>query len=437
MHTKEVPLTLPKKVSVVTLGCSKNTYDSEILVGQLTANNLLYTTDVAKADTVIVNTCGFIDAAKEESINTIIELAKRKQKGKLDTLIVAGCLSERYGDELEKEIPEVDHFFGTEAFSQIIKSISPDLKHVLLGERSLSTPKHFAYLKISEGCDNPCSFCAIPLMRGGHRSRSMEDIIREAEMLVAQGVKELIVIGQDTTYYGLDLYKKRMLAQLLEALSDVKGVQWIRLMYAYPAKFPHDILPVINSRANICKYIDMPMQHISTNVLKSMRRGITRRTLEELMNTIKKEVPGISLRTTFIVGYPAETEADFEELCDFVSQGYLDRMGVFTYSQEDDTYADILGDPIPQEVKEERKEILMKIQEKISRERNINRIGTEMNVLIDEVINGEYQGRTEFDAPEVDNEVYIRSKTPLQVGEFIKVTIEDAAEHDLFATYDA
>ncbi len=436
MHTKEVPLLIPKKVSVITLGCSKNTYDSEILVGQLTANNLLYTADASKADTIIVNTCGFIDAAKEESINTIIELAKRKQKGKLETLIVAGCLSERYGAELEKEIPEVDHFFGTEAFSQIIKSISPDLKHVLLGERSLSTPKHYAYLKISEGCDNPCSFCAIPLMRGGHRSRTMEEIVKEAEVLVANGVKEIIIIGQDTTYYGLDIYKKRTLATLLEKISDVEGVQWIRLMYAYPAKFPLDILQVINDRPNICKYIDMPMQHISTNVLKSMRRGITRRALEELMNTIKTSVQGIHLRTTFIVGYPSETEQDFEELCDFVSRGYLDRMGVFTYSQEDDTYADILGDPIPQEVKEGRKETLMKIQEQISKERNINKIGSTMKVLIDEVINGEYQARSEFDAPEVDNEVYIRSKTPLSLGDYIEVTIEDAAEHDLFATYD-
>ena len=322
--------TISQKVSVITLGCSKNTVDSEVLSGHLKAAHLELTDDPKKASSIIINTCGFIDLAKEESVNTILEAAALKRKGKIQTLIVAGCLSERYGEDLRKEIPEVDHFFGTEAYGNILKVLSPDLKYALMGERVLSTPKHYAYIKISEGCDNPCSFCAIPLMRGKHRSKQVEDIVREAQALTRQGVKEIILVAQDSTAYGLDIYGKRSLDVLLRALSDVSGAEWIRLMYAYPTKFPKEILPVIAERDNICSYIDMPLQHISTNVLKSMRRGITRRATEELIHIIKDTVPDITLRTTFIVGYPGETEQDFDELCEFVSNGFIDRGGVFT-----------------------------------------------------------------------------------------------------------
>lgn len=435
MKTRNSHHISPLSVSVLTLGCSKNTVDSEILTGHLQANNMTLAASANDADALIINTCGFIDAAKEESINTILEAVELKKHGNLQTLIVAGCLSERYGKELAKEIPEVDHFFGTEAYSNILKVLSPDLKYSLLGERQLSTPSHFAYLKISEGCDHPCSFCAIPIMRGKHRSKPAEDIIREMQSLVRQGVKEFVVVAQDLTYYGLDINGERTLADLLKRMSDVEGAEWIRLMYAYPAKLPRNILPVIAERPNICKYLDMPMQHGSTEVLKSMRRGITRRATEELVGEIRAAVPGITLRSTFIVGYPSETQKDFEELCEFVSEIQLDRMGVFTYSQEDDTYADILGDPISAEVKEERRATVMGIQREIAREKNMMKIGTMQKVLIDEAVGGEYQGRTEADAPEVDNEVFIRSEKPLKVGEFVTVEIEDAAEFDLFATY--
>ena len=419
-------------VSVITLGCSKNTVDSEVLSGHLKAAQLNLVDDPEQASTVIINTCGFIDLAKEESVSAILEAAKLKKQGKIDTLIVAGCLSERYGNDLRNEIPEVDHFFGTEAYSNILKVVSPDLKYALLGERVISTPQYYAYMKISEGCDNPCSFCAIPLMRGQHRSKPIEDLVREAQSLTKQGVKELILVAQDSTCYGLDIYGKRSLDSLLRALSDASGAEWIRLMYAYPSKFPKEILPVIAERDNICSYIDMPMQHISTQMLKSMRRGITRKTTEELIHHIKETVPGITLRTTFIVGYPGETEEDFQELCDFVSTGALDRMGVFTYSQEDDTYAYILGDPISQEVKDERRTILMDIQKQISHDANQELIGKRVRAMVEQEINGEYQCRTEKDAPEVDNELYVRSDTPLKMGDMIWVEIDDAAEFDLF-----
>lgn len=434
MKTRATQPDAPVSVSVITLGCSKNTVDSEILTGHLQANNMTLARTAAEADALIINTCGFIDAAKEESVNTILEAAELKKRGSLQTLIVAGCLSERYGGELAQEIPEVDHFFGTEAYANILKALSPNLKYTLLGERKLSTPRHFAYLKISEGCDHPCSFCAIPIMRGKHRSKPEGEIVREMESLVQQGVKEFVVVAQDLTYYGMDAGGKRTLADLLKRMSDVEGAEWIRLMYAYPAKFPRDILPVIAERPNICKYLDMPMQHASTEVLKSMRRGITRRATEELVAEIRAAVPEITLRSTFIVGYPNETERDFAELCGFVQEIRLDRMGVFTYSQEDDTYADILGDPIPAEVKEERRAAVMEIQREISREKNMAKIGTMQKVLIDGAVGGEYQGRTEADAPEVDNEVFIRSEKPLNTGDFITVEIEDAAEFDLFAT---
>ena len=419
-------------VSVITLGCSKNTVDSEVLSGHLKAAQLNLVDDPEQASTVIINTCGFIDLAKEESVSAILEAAKLKKQGKIDTLIVAGCLSERYGNDLRNEIPEVDHFFGTEAYSNILKVVSPDLKYALLGERVISTPQYYAYMKISEGCDNPCSFCAIPLMRGQHRSKPIEDLVREAQSLTKQGVKELILVAQDSTCYGLDIYGKRSLDSLLRALSDASGAEWIRLMYAYPSKFPKEILPVIAERDNICSYIDMPMQHISTQMLKSMRRGITRKTTEELIHHIKETVPGITLRTTFIVGYPGVTEEDFQELCDFVSRGALDRMGVFTYSQEDDTYAYILGDPISQEVKDERRTILMDIQKQISHDANQELIGKRVRAMVEQEINGEYQCRTEKDAPEVDNELYVRSDKPLKPGDMIWVEIDDAAEFDLF-----
>ena len=424
--------TISQKVSVITLGCSKNTVDSEVLSGHLKAAHLELTDDPKKASSIIINTCGFIDLAKEESVNTILEAAALKRKGKIQTLIVAGCLSERYGEDLRKEIPEVDHFFGTEAYGNILKVLSPDLKYALMGERVISTPKHYAYIKISEGCDNPCSFCAIPLMRGKHRSKQVEDIVREAQALTRQGVKEIILVAQDSTAYGLDIYGKRSLDVLLRALSDVSGAEWIRLMYAYPTKFPKEILPVIAERDNICSYIDMPLQHISTNVLKSMRRGITRRATEELIHIIKDTVPDITLRTTFIVGYPGETEQDFAELCEFVSNGFIDRVGVFTYSQEDDTYAYILGDPIAQEVKDERRTILMDIQKGLSLQKNQSLIGTQVKAIVEQEINGEYQCRTESDAPEVDNELYVRTEQKLSIGDFINVEIDDTAEFDLF-----
>lgn len=423
------------KVHIVTLGCSKNTVDSETLAGHLRANSMELATTVEDADTLIINTCGFIDAAKEESVNTILEAAELRKEGKLSQLIVAGCLSERYGNELRKEIPEVDHFFGTEAYEPILKAISPNLKYSLLGERELSTPRHFAYMKISEGCDHPCAFCAIPIMRGNHRSTPIEALVDQAKKLVAQGTKELVLVAQDLTYYGLDLYGERRLADVIRALSDESGADWIRLMYAYPAKFPLDVLPLIRERSNVCTYLDMPLQHGSTNVLKGMRRGITRKATEELLDRIRQDVPDIVLRSTFIVGFPSETEQDFEELLDFIETQRLDRVGVFKYSQEDDTYAYILGDPIPDDVKESRAAQLMDVQRRISLEKNTARIGTTLRVLIEEeVAEGEWRGRTEFDAPEVDNDVYVRSDEELTLGSFVTVTIDDAAEYDVFGS---
>ena len=422
-----------KSVHIVTLGCSKNTVDSETLAGHLSANSFTLAPTIDDADTVIINTCGFIDAAKEESVNTILAAGQLKKTGKIETLVVAGCLSERYGDELRAEIPEVDHFFGTEAYEPILRALSADLKYSLLGERVVSTPKHYAYLKISEGCDNPCSFCTIPIM---HRSIPADELVRSAQSLVAQGAKELVLVAQDLTYYGLDVSGKRGLADLLRRLSDESGADWIRCMYAYPSKFPFDILDVIRERSNICTYLDMPLQHASTEVLKSMRRGITRRTTEDVLRRIRDEVPDITLRTTFIVGYPNETQEYFDELLRFVEEQRFDRLGVFTYSQEDDTYADILGDPIPADVKESRKIQLMDIQRDISAQKNAALIGSRIRVLVEEEINGEYRCRSEADAPEVDNEVYVRSATPLVPGTLVDVTVDDAAEYDLFASVD-
>jgi ribosomal protein S12 methylthiotransferase len=422
------------KVHIVTLGCSKNTVDSETLAGHLTANNLELASTIEEADTLVINTCGFIDQAKEESVNTILEAAELKRQGALQKLVVAGCLSERYGSDLQAEIPEVDHFFGTEAYEQIIKAISPDLKYALLGERLLSTPNHYAYLKISEGCDHPCSFCAIPLMRGKHRSIPDDTLIVSAKNLVSQGVKELVLVAQDLTYYGRDTTGDRTLARLVQRMADESGADWIRLMYAYPSKFPTDVLKVIRNNSNVCTYLDMPLQHASSEVLKNMRRGITRRTTEELLDTIRQQVPDIVLRSTFIVGYPSETEADVDELAEFITQQQFDRLGVFTYSQEDDTYAYILGDPISAEVKEARRQRIMDVQRDISFGKNQRKIGTVQRVLVEEEINGEYRGRTEADAPEVDNEIYVRSETPLAPGTFVDVLVDDAIEFDLFGS---
>lgn len=428
-------------VHIVTLGCSKNTVDSEVLAGQLHAHQLEVATSAEDADTIVINTCGFIDAAKEESINTILEAVELKKTGNVRQVIVAGCLSERYGDELRVEIPEVDAYFGTEAYESIIKAISPDLKYTLLGERVLSTPPGYAYLKISEGCDRPCSFCAIPLMRGKHRSIPMDQLVAEAQSLVRQGTRELILVAQDLTYYGLDLTGKRTLAELLRRLSDESGADWIRCMYAFPSGFPTDILDVIAEKPNIVPYLDMPLQHASDSVLRSMRRGITRMKTEELIATIRDRIPEITLRSTFIIGYPNETEQDVDELIDFLDTVQLDRVGVFSYSQEDDTYAYILGDPIPNDVKQQRIERVMDVQRSISEAKNASKVGSVQRVLIEEQVhNGlpmeqsEWRGRTQADAPEVDHDVYVRSTQPLTVGTFVNVSIDDAAEYDLFGT---
>lgn len=421
-------------IHIVTLGCSKNTVDSETLAGTLVANNMAIVDTIEDADTLVINTCGFIDLAKEESVNTIIEATERKKQGDIKKLVVAGCLSERYADDLRSEFPEVDHFFGTEAFESIVKALSPDLKYALLGERIVQTPAPYAYVKISEGCDRPCSFCAIPIMRGKHRSVPADKIVAQAASLVNQGARELILIAQDLTYYGLDINGKRTLADLLKRLADESGADWIRCMYAFPSGFPVDILDAIASRPNICKYLDIPLQHASDPVLTSMRRGITREKTEQLLDTIRERVPGITIRSTFILGYPNEKEQDVDILAEFLEKQRLDRVGVFAYSQEDDTYAHILGDPVPQSVKEERIARIMDLQREISGQKNAEKIGTVQRVLVEENVNGEWLGRTEADAPEVDNEVYIRSEKPLLIGDFVDVEIEDADEFTLFAS---
>ncbi len=426
---------MPKKekINIITLGCSKNSVDSERLAHQLKINDFEIVDDPGKADSVIINTCGFIDAAKEESVNTILEAVNMKNHGKVKKVIVAGCLSERYAGDLKREIPEVDSFFGTEDYEGILKVFGGDLKYDLLGERELSTPKHFAYLKISEGCDNPCSFCAIPLMRGKHVSKPMEDLLNEAAHLAKKGVKELIIIGQDTTYYGLDIYGKRNIAELLNKLSEIDGIEWIRLLYAYPSHFPDDLIETIRNNPKVCKYIDIPLQHISDNVLKSMRRGITKRRTLELLNKLRNEIPGMTLRTTFIVGYPAETEADFEELAEFVEQFKFDKIGVFNYSIEEDTPAYLLNDPVPQEEKEERKSRIMEIQKEISLEKNQNLKGHQLKVLIDSIEDDYFIGRSEKDAPEVDGEILIEAKSNrLEVGNYYDIEIIDCNEYDLF-----
>ncbi len=422
------------KINIITLGCAKNTVDSEALYAQLLTNDFSLTEEIADADIAIINTCGFIDAAKRQSVETILSAVQRKTEGQLEKVFVMGCLSERYSNDLKKEIPEVDRFFGTNQLPDILEELGGKYKYELLGERAISTPHHFAYLKISEGCDNPCSFCAIPIMRGGHTSKPVEHVMDETMRLVQKGVKELIVIGQDTTYYGLDLYGKRSLASLLTSLASVKELEWIRLMYAYPAKFPLDILPVIAEHPTICRYLDMPVQHAADNVLKSMRRGITRKTMEHLIGTIRTTIPGIALRTTLIVGYPNETEKDFEELVQFIKDVKFERLGVFTYSQEDQTGAYDLEDPVPADEKERRKEYIMEVQREISLELNDRRIGSQTKAVIERMEDGNYVGRTEWDAPEIDNEVFITAPAGrLAIGQFVDVTITDATEFDLYA----
>lgn len=423
------------KVNIITLGCSKNIVDSEELYSQLKANEFEVEHESHKDDAniVIINTCGFIDNAKEESINTIIRWAEAKQVGEIEKLYVTGCLSQRYRPDLEKEIPEVDQYFGTTHLPQLLKTIGADYKHELVGERLITTPSHYAYLKISEGCDRPCSFCAIPIMRGKHVSKSFEQIEAEVKGLVRKGTKELLLIAQDSTYYGLDLYGERKLAELLRRISDIDGVEWIRLHYAYPSQFPLEALEVMAERDNICKYIDIPLQHVSDNMLKIMRRGITRKRTEELVQTIREKVPGIAIRTTLIAGHPGETEKDFEDLCAFVEKNRFDRLGIFTYSHEEGTHAGTLVDDVPQEVKEERAATIMEIQQRISAEINKTRVGKTLKVLIDRKEGGFYVGRTEFDSPEVDNEVLIEAKDNyLRIGDFVKVLIESAEDFDLY-----
>jgi len=421
------------KVNIITLGCSKNLVDSEVLSGQLQANKIdvIHENTKLNHNIVVINTCGFIDKAKEESVNTILDQVELKRKGKLDKVYVTGCLSERYRNDLEKEIPEVDAWFGTMELPLILKQLNADYKSELLGERMLSTPKHYAYMKISEGCNRTCSFCAIPLMRGTHISKPIEALVAEAESLVKKGVKEVMLIAQELTYYGLDLYKERALPKLLHALADVKGLEWIRLHYAYPSKFPLEILDVMRERENICNYLDMPLQHASNKMLDGMKRQITKEEMGELIATIREKVPGICLRTSLITGFPGETLEDVEELKAFLEQYRFDRVGIFTYSHEENTSAFDLKDDLPQEEKERRAQDIMETQQEISYEKNQEKIGKTFKVIIDKKEAGRYIGRTEFDSVEVDNEVIIHSDKKLTVGKFVNIKIIKAYDYDI------
>lgn len=421
------------KVNIITLGCSKNMVDSEVLSGQLQANDIDVVHENRKLDhnIVIVNTCGFIDKAKEESVNTILDQVDLKRRGKLDKVYVTGCLSERYKNNLEQEIPEVDAYFGTMELPLILKQLEADYKAELLGERLLATPSHYAYLKISEGCNRTCSFCAIPLMRGQHVSKSIDALVKEAEGLVKRGVKEVMLIAQELTYYGLDIYKKRMLPDLLNRLADVQGLEWIRLHYAYPSKFPMEILDVMRQRDNICNYLDMPLQHASDNMLKAMRRQITQAEMNDLIAAIRETVPGICLRTTLIAGFPGETQDDVDDLKGFLQRHRFDRVGIFSYSHEEGTSAHALDDNIPQEEKERRAQEVMEVQQEISLEKNQEKVGQVFKTLVDKKEAGRYLGRTEFDSVEVDNEVIINSKRKLQAGDFVNVKITKAYDYDL------
>ena len=424
------------KVNVVTLGCSKNLYDSEVLMAQLKANNFDVEHESMRDDSsvVIINTCGFIDNAKQESIDTIIRFAEAKKEGLVDKVYVTGCLSERYKDDLEKEIPEVDAYFGTRDLPRLLKTLKADYKHELLGERLLTTPSHYAYFKIAEGCDRPCSFCAIPIMRGKHLSTPIEDLILQAKSLAAKGVKELMLIAQDLTYYGLDLYKKRALADLLTQLSEVEGIAWIRLHYAFPSGFPMEVLDVMREKKNICNYLDMPLQHGSTRILQSMKRGTTREKTEALISEIRAKVPGIALRTTLIAGYPGETEADFQEMYEWVKRSKFDRLGIFTYSHEENTSAYLLEDDVPAKVKKERADAIMELQAGISYELNQLKVGKTFSVLFDRVEGDYFIGRTEFDSPEVDNEVLVKKTAEnfIRIGDFADIQITSADHFDLY-----
>lgn len=423
----------PRKVNIITLGCSKNMVDSEVLSGQLMANNIDVVHENAKLDhqIVVVNTCGFIDKAKEESVQTILEQVELKKRGKLEKVYVTGCLSERYKSNLETEIPEVDAYFGTMELPLLLKTLEADYKAELIGERLLATPSHYAYLKISEGCNRTCSFCAIPLMRGGHVSRSIESLVEEAALLVSRGVKEIMLIAQELTYYGLDLYKRRALPELLNRLADIKGLEWIRLHYAYPSKFPLEVLDVIRDRSNICKYLDMPLQHASDRMLQAMKRQITRAEMEELLTTIRKTIPGICLRTTLIVGFPGETREDIEALKEFLTAQQFDRVGVFTYSHEEDTSAYSQADTLSQEEKEARAQEIMEWQQDISYALNQKKIGQEFRVIVDKKEAGRYIARSAFDSVEVDNEIIIPTQQKLLPGQFVNVRITKAYDYDL------
>ncbi|MCB0439472.1 MAG: 30S ribosomal protein S12 methylthiotransferase RimO [Mangrovimonas sp.] len=429
MRTK----TLKKNtINVVTLGCSKNVYDSEVLMGQLKASGKEVVHE-DQGNIVVINTCGFINNAKEESVNTILEYVQQKEEGLVDKVFVTGCLSERYKPDLQKEIPNVDQYFGTTELPSLLKALGADYKHELIGERLTTTPKNYAYLKIAEGCDRPCSFCAIPIMRGNHKSTPIEDLVKEAEKLAANGVKELILIAQDLTYYGLDLYKKRNLAELLEALVKVDGIEWIRLHYAFPTGFPMDVLEVMNREPKICNYIDIPLQHISDAILKSMRRGTNKEKTTKLLKEFREYVPGMTIRTTLIVGYPGETEAHFQELKQWVKEMRFERLGCFTYSHEENTHAFTLEDDVPEEVKQQRANEIMELQSQISWELNQEKIGHTFKVVIDRKEGGYFVGRTEFDSPDVDNEVLINAETTyLKTGEFATVKITDASDFDLY-----
>jgi ribosomal protein S12 methylthiotransferase len=431
LRTKKVN---KNKINVITLGCSKNVYDSEVLMGQLKANNkeVVHEED---GNIVVINTCGFIDNAKEESVNTILEYVQKKNNGEVDKVFVTGCLSERYKPDLIKEIPDVDQFFGTTELPVLLQALGADYKHELIGERLTTTPKNYAYLKISEGCDRPCSFCAIPLMRGKHKSKSIEDLVIESKKLAAKGVKELILIAQDLTYYGLDIYKKRNLAELLLELVKIEGIEWIRLHYAFPTGFPMDVLDVMKNEPKVCNYLDIPLQHISDNILKSMRRGTTEKKTNKLLKEIKEAVPNIAIRTTLIVGYPGESQEDFDLLKSWVKQTKFDRLGCFTYSHEENTHAYNLIDDVPEDIKQTRVNEIMEIQSQISWELNQSKIGKEFKVVIDRKSGNYFIGRTEHDSPDVDNEVFINAENIyLKIGEYTKVKIDEASDFDLYAT---
>lgn len=423
------------KINVVTLGCSKNIYDSEVLMGQLKASNkeVVHEDEKEEGHVVVINTCGFIGKAKEESVNTILHFARKKELGEIDKLFVTGCLSERYKDDLQKEIPDVDSFFGTHDLPNLLKALGADYKHELIGERLTTTPRHYAYLKIAEGCDRPCSFCAIPLMRGKHVSTPIEDLVTEAEKLAAKGIKELILIAQDLTYYGLDIYKKRALAELLKELAKVEGIEWIRLHYAFPTGFPLDVLEVMKNEPKICNYIDIPLQHINTELLTSMKRGTTAEKTRKLLEEFRAKVPGMAIRTTFIVGYPGETEAQFEELKQFVREAKFDRMGCFAYSHEENTGAFALKDNVSEKVKQKRVSELMEIQSQISFDLNQKKVGKVFRCIFDRKEGNFFIGRTEFDSPDVDNEVLVDAgKHYIQIGKFIDIRIFEANDFDLF-----